>query len=63
MKTFEIQDKKQNILESFDEMTYKKAVKKMGKKYDDQNVILSYINKKKNQVVHQINRGVARCLD
>ena len=60
MKTFEIQDKKQNILESFDEMTYKKAVKKMGKKYDDQNVILSYINKKKNQVVHQINRGVAR---
>ena len=60
MKTFEIQDKKQNILESFDEMTYKKAVKKMGKKYDDQNVILSYINKKKNQVVHQINKGVAR---
>jgi len=60
MKTFEIQDKKQNILESFDEMTYKKAIKKMGKKYDDQNIVLSYTNKKKNQVVHQINRGVAR---
>ncbi len=57
MKTFEILDKKQNILESFEEMTYKKAIKKMGKKYDDQNVILSYINKKKNQVVHQINRS------
>lgn len=60
MKKFEIQDKKQNILESFEEMTYKKAIKKMGKKYDDQNIVLSYTNKHKNQVAHKINRGVAR---
>tara|TARA_R110002020_G_scaffold473650_1_gene703252 strand:+ start:502 stop:678 length:177 start_codon:yes stop_codon:yes gene_type:complete len=54
MKTFEILDKENKILDSFEEMTYKKAIKKLGNKYDGRTIILSYINKHGNKVNKRI---------
>jgi len=54
MKTFEILDKENKILDSFEEMTYKKAIKKLSNKYDGRTIILSYINKHGNKVNKRI---------
>ena len=59
MKQFQILGGKHNInpLESFEAMTYKKAIKKIGKKYNEQNIILTYTNKQKNKVLHNLKKG------
>tara|TARA_B100000945_G_C20135265_1_gene481331 strand:+ start:474 stop:689 length:216 start_codon:yes stop_codon:yes gene_type:complete len=66
MKQFEILRGKYNMgdyllgitpLESFEAMTYKKAIKKIGKKYNDQNIILTYTNKHQNKVLHPLKKG------
>ena len=59
MKQFEIaQDGK--TIDTFDELTYKKAMKQIGKKYAKENVVLSYTNKQNNRVTHKVTKGGAK---
>ena len=59
MKQFEIiQDEK--TIDTFDELTYKKAMKQIGKKYAKENVVLSYTNKQNNRVTHKVAKGGAK---
>lgn len=57
MKKFEILDKNNKVIDSFEEMTFKKAMKQIGNKYDARTVVLSHLNKHGRLANHVIRKG------
>ena len=59
MKQLEITQGGKRI-DTFEELTDKKALKQIGKKYAKENIVLSYTNKQNNRVTHKVTKGVAK---
>tara|TARA_R100000988_G_C3968898_1_gene150399 strand:+ start:805 stop:987 length:183 start_codon:yes stop_codon:yes gene_type:complete len=57
MKKIEILDKNNKVIDSFEEMTFKKAMKRIGNKYDARTVVLSHLNKHGRLANHVIRKG------